>query len=585
MRTLTILLITLMVATSVASADPMVIAVDGADIYVDLGALDGVGAGSELELLHEVVAKDPRTGATLRDRFAIAKMTVIKSGARLSVATIDPALVKRVLAGDQVRVLSAPRTFLDPWAAQVEASKVLAPGGGPSGPTTGPGTPGVDHVGIATKAWQETLGQVPERRIERWNALLTADPRSPYRKVVENEIISLKLQIQQRDYALAQARSVRTDDRNPRIAHLATELAKASPTPLPKNALILADSIERAIPNRPIEFSFLVRMPSAIAQAWLYVRPEGEPGFRRIDLRPDGDSYLRGTIAADAVRAGDLEWYVEARDGGVEQEVRPVLGSQQQPQVIEIDATVTEAPIQQGRSHIDAHVDYVDFDGGFNEGYDQYYQAEFDFTYRFIEPVYAVRLGFGTLAGKGGPRDVIDEDTTGRCLDSNGTFRCRKVNFSYVYTELEFKLRPNVALMIRPQAGLLTTDEMDDGARNRCSGRDIDGCRFRTGFGARGRVRFGSELGTNLVIGAAFTDKVGTLLEAAYHWLPHKIVPIQLTVQVTDLPVPEDFGVRLIGDVGFRQLSWVYPSLRVSYQARDIDHSGFSGGFALNFDW
>nr|MBA3453149.1 hypothetical protein [Deltaproteobacteria bacterium] len=96
-------------ATSVAAADPMVLAVDGAEVYIDLGALDGVGAGSELELLHEVVAKDPRTGNVLRDRFAIGTLTVIKSGARLSVAAVDPQLIKRVLAGDVVRVLSAPR--------------------------------------------------------------------------------------------------------------------------------------------------------------------------------------------------------------------------------------------------------------------------------------------------------------------------------------------------------------------------------------------------------------------------------------------------------------------------------------------
>src|SRR5690606_16459583 len=106
-----------------------------------------------------------------------------------------------------------------------------------------------------------------------------------------------------------------------------------------------------------------------------------------------------------------------------------------------------------------------------------------------------------------------------------------------------------------------------------------------TGFGARGRLRLGREGGTNLVLGAAFTSRVGTLLEAAYHWLPNRIVPVQITVQVTDQPVLEDFGVRLIADVGLRRLSWVYPSLRLSYQARDIDHSGLSGGFALNFDW
>ncbi len=585
MRTLILMALvgSLVIATSVAAADPMVLAVDGAEVYIDLGADDGVGAGTELELLHEVVAKDPRTGNVLRDRFAIGKMTVVKSGSRLSVAAVEPQLVKRVLAGDLVRVLSGSRTFIDPWAAQVEASKVLAPAGATN--MLPAGSPGVDHVGLATKAWQDTLGQPPENRIERWTALLASDPQSPYRKVIENEIVSQKLQLRARDEALAAARSIRTDDRNPRIAHLAAELARTG-APLSRGAVLAVAPLQRTVPNRPIELSFLVRMPSAIAQAWLYVRPQGEPGFRRIELLPDGDAYLRGTIAADAVRAGRLEWYVEARDAGVEQEVAPVLGSQQQPQIIEVDDTVTEAPIESGRSHIDAHVDYVDFDGGLGKGYDQYYQAEFDFTYRFINPIYAVRLGFGTLAGKGGPRDVIDADLTGQCLDGDGNYRCRKVNFSYVYTELEFRLRPNIALLIRPQAGLLTTDDVDEMPAGRCSGgSDLAGCRFRTGFGARGRVRFGSETSTNLVIGAAFSDKVGTLLEAAYHWLPAKFIPVQLTIQVTDVPVTEDFGVRLIADVGIRRLAWVYPSVRVSYQARDINHSGVSGGFALNFDW
>ncbi|MGE0403891.1 MAG: hypothetical protein AB7T06_44700, partial [Kofleriaceae bacterium] len=114
---------------------------------------------------------------------------------------------------------------------------------------------------------------------------------------------------------------------------------------------------------------------------------------------------------------------------------------------------------------------------------------------------------------------------------------------------------------------------------------DPTNCRFETGLGMRARVRFGEEIGTNLVLGASFTDGVGTLLEAAYHWLPTVYVPVQLTVQVTDQPLPEDFGVRLIGDVGFRNWSWFYPSIRLSYQARDIDHGGVSGGLALNFDW
>lgn len=566
--------------SAVASAEPTVLAVDGEDIYVDLGARDGVGAGTELELLHEVVAKDPRTGQTLRDRFALGTLAVVKSGERISVARGDRTLASRVLAGDRVRLRSAPRTFIDPWAAQVDASKAVA--SAPVIPPTGPGAGAVDHVALARAAWLDTLGQPPEQRIARWRALLAEDPRSPYRRVIEHEIVSLQRQAEAREVALAKARSARADDRDPRIARLAAELRDGRAR---GSGVLAIAPLTRAMPGQPIQLAFLIREPAAIGQAWLYVRPEGDPGFKRIELVPDGDAYLRATIDAAQVRAGTLAWYVEARGRGDGEDAAPVLGSQAAPEVIRIEAEVREAPIASGRSHVDAHVDYVDFDGKLSDGFDQYYQAELDFTYRFLEPVYAVRIGFGTLDGVGGPKDVIDEDPMGQCRDLGGAYQCRRVTFSYVYSEVELRLRPNVAVMLRPQAGLLTTDRATSMEDGRCKTDDIAECDFSTGFGGRARVRFGSETDTNLVIGAGFTEGVGTLLEASYHWLPSPLVPVQLSVQVTDMPVPEDFGVRLIGDLGLRSLSWFYPSLRLSYQARDIDHAGVSGGFAMNFDW
>jgi hypothetical protein len=560
-----------------SAASPVVLAVDGKDIYVELGARDGVGAGSELELLHEIVARDPKTGATLRDRFALGTITVVKSGTSISVAQADQALAKRVLAGDRVRLVSAKRTFVDPWAEQVAASKgQIAP---PIAPPSAPTGPAIDHAGLARAAWQDTLGQPPDQRIARWRQLLDTDPQTPYRRAIEGEIASLKAQVQQRDAALARAASASTDERNPRIAELAAQLEVDL---LDQRSLLVAGAIERAVPGQPIQLAFLARSPAAVRAAWLYVKPEGAPGFSRSELARDGDAYLRGKIDGSLVRDGKLQWYVEVATRG-DGDAEPVVGSQSAPRIIEIDPIVEEAPIEQGRTHIDGHVDFVDFDGKLNKGYDQYTQAELDFTYRFLEPVYAFRVGFGTLTGTGGPKDQIDESPTDNCTDGNGVYYCERVSFSYVYTEVELRVRPNVAIMLRPQAGLLTTDTMDAGPG--CDGAEIAGCEFFTGFGARGRVRLGNELGTNLVLGASFTARVGTLLEAAYHWLPHQVVPVQITVQVTDQPVVEDFGVRLIADVGLRKLSWFYPSVRASYQARDIDHSGFSGGFALNFDW
>lgn len=586
----TTLLLLILVATTAAHADPIVLAIDGKDIYVQLGARDGVGAGSELELEHEVIVKDPRTKATLRDHFALGTLTVEKSGDGISVAHADPELAKRVLPGDLVRLLSPKRTFDDPWAAKVAASKASAPL-----PPPPAGTAPIDHVELVRHAWQDTLGQPPYERIARWNALVVADPQSPYRRAIETEIASLRTQIAQHDAALEKARSTSIDDRSPRIARLVAALDRSAAPPRdasrpPRGALeaatdpLLIASVPRAMPGQPIELAFLARQPAQIGHAWLYARARGEPGYRRIELRRDGDAYFRGTIEAAAVRAGTVEWYAEISGTGADAATGPVIGSATAPQEIAVESAVTEAPIAAGRSHVDMHVDYVDFDGGFNKGFDQYYQAEVDFGYRFLDPIYAVRLGFGTLSGTGGPKEVIDAapDT---CLDPSGNYRCKRVTFSYVYTELEYRVRPNVALMLRPQAGLLTTDTMSGSGATRCQGRSIDGCDFLTGFGARGRIRLGEEAGTNLVLGVAFTRGVGALFEAAYHWLPTPLVPVQFSVQVTDQPVVEDFGVRLIGDVGLRRFSWFYPSLRVSYQARDINHSGLSGGMALNFDW
>jgi hypothetical protein len=293
----------------------------------------------------------------------------------------------------------------------------------------------------------------------------------------------------------------------------------------------------------------------------------------------DGDAYLRGTIPAGLVHGDHVEWYVEVAAAG------PVLGSQVEPRAFVVDDVIAEGPIEQGRSHITVNVDYVDFDGKLSGGFDQYYQAEMDFTYRFIEPIYAVRLGFGTLSGTGGPRKVIDDDTTGHCLDARGTYACKRVTFSYVYTELEHRFTNTLAVMLRPQIGMLTTDTRAGSSMTRCQGMDIAECEFKVGMGMRGRIRIGEETGTNLALGAAFTKGIGTLLEASYHWLPTPVLPVQLAVQVTDQPVADDFGVRLIGDVGYKRLGWMYPSLRVSYQARSRDHAGVSGGAAMNFDW
>ena len=56
-------------------------------------------------------------------------------------------------------------------------------------------------------------------------------------------------------------------------------------------------------------------------------------------------------------------------------------------------------------------------------------------------------------------------------------------------------------------------------------------------------------------------------------------------VVVTNEPIGEDLGVRLIYTVGRSITPWLDVSGRVSYQLRDINHSGLGFGLGTTFHW
>lgn len=563
-----------------AVADPVVLGVSGDHAYVDLGARDGVGAGSELELVREIVVTDPVTRKTLRDAFALGTVVVERAGEHVCEVAIGPDLKGRVAVGDRIALAGAARRFADPWAEQVLASKIPAGGGDGGGPTVTVGgdvqasaAAAVAAAEAAREVWLATLGKPPRDRATAWRTFLAANPGSPYAAAIRTEIASLEGQAAELDAAVAAANA--PDQGAPQRPALADALAELAGRPI---GSLYAAVPARVSPGRPIGVVFTKTQPLA-DPVWLYVQAPGTRSFARVALAGDGDAYLRATIPAELVRPGTLAWYVTAAD-------RALIGDEDAPQTITVERDLAETAPERGRTQIHTSLDYVDFDGGLEDGFDQYAQAELDFAYQFRAQVHTARVGFGTMSGTGGPKDVIDADATGQCLDAGSNFRCRAVTFSYVYTEFEFRPRPQFALMVRPQAGLITTDRRPDGGPRRCSdATDLADCDFDKGVGLRVRARIGDALGTNLELGAGFTQGVGTLFEALYNWAPTPKVPVKLAVQVTDLPVPEDFGVRLLADVGWRGVAWVYPSLRVSYQARDIDHVGVSGGLGLNFDW
>ncbi len=575
-----------------ARAEGTVLGVDGERVYVDLGARDGVGAGTRLTLLHIVVAKDPVTGEVLRDRFPLGELTVVKAGEHLCLAAVPEELQKRVREGDAIALATRPREFEDPWQVGVEESKQRA--------AEAHVDVEIDKAGKADERserrraearvaaamavrsyWNDTLGKDPRSRIEIWQRYLKNYGDSAYAARVKLEISSLERQEQAERLALSSKRDPEERRAEMRIARLA-----ALEATLDASGPLALHSPERVLPGNPVSLAFVVLRPRAVERAWLYYRHRGEKSYQRTVLEHDGDAYLRGAIPASVSVPPGIDYFVEVAAG----DKKPVaaIGHQAEPRTIRVETPVEEKePEIDDRSRVTLLVDYVDFDGGLQSGFDQYFQGEVDFMYRFYRPVYAVRVGFGSLDGMGGPKDVIDDDPADSCRDSDGVYACRRVAYHYAYTELELRYSSNLAFMLRPIFGTGSIDRRPGSIPGRCTTADADDpeCKFIGGFGLRARVRFGQERGTNLSLGFGVTENVGTLFEATYTWsvIPH--FPVLLSAQVTNQPVPEDYGVRLIADVGWRALDWVYPSLRISYQARDVDHAGLSGGVAANFDW
>jgi hypothetical protein len=571
-----------------------VLRVEADQAYVDLGSDAGLQPGSQLRLYHAIVATHPVSKKKVRDTFYLGTLTVAKAGKQLAVAAPDGEDVRtRMTMGDEVELVGLPAVVEDPWAARVKAKAVAA------GVEAGVPAPveavdpaeerarllaqreqvraaaqeRVDAETAANTVFAQTLGRPPEERAALWRAYLDAYPSSPYAAAVRAEIAGFKAQ------ALAEE-----DLERRAVEKTQGEAEESVAGYLLAGTVELADPLAFAPPGRvyegsSFELSFLVVRPQRVRSAWAHYRRIGEETFRSLELVAGGDGYLRGRVRGDAVRAPALEYFVEVLETGAERPAA-VAGSALVPMRIEVDASVEEPPpdIVQ-RSRVTTVFDYVDFDG-FGSDLDNYWSAEVDFMYRFRKPIYAMRIGYGTMNGRGGPKDVIDEaDRAGRaeCVDADGVYRCHKVAFNYAYAELEVRLKSDVvSLMVRPLAGRGDYDDED--------GPDI-APDYRDALGIKLRLRIGRERETNLALGFAVVDGFGKAGEAAFTWDVIPRFPIVLSLEVTDQPVPEDPGVRLIADVGWRGMSWVYPSVRVSYQARDIDHAGLGAGAALNFDW
>ena len=516
---------------AVAAADEVatgvVVKVDTREIYVNLGGQKGVVDGAALRLKRPVMLRHPVTRAPVKDWLPIGTATITSAGDKLAMAVLDADLRAQVAVGDIAEIYVEREDAAPPPPPPPKT---------PPPDETGP-VPQVDADTAAVLAvWRSLAGQNLDRRISAWEGWLSANPQSPHAAAIRADLDGLRAQ-----------REAATP-RRPTPGRATVQLVHAGPT--------------RGEAGRDLPLVFVVDDPATVVSASLHYRAAGDTTYERVLLRREGGLYLRGAIPAAAVVAPGVEYFVEA---AVPQgESGAAYASPSSPSRVTVappPAVLEKFAGTRHRTRLSIMASYMDFanlDDRDGDRTDRVGMGEIDVLYRLDGTIYGVRAGFGSYGGVGGYANRVW--TAAEPAPRRG--------FQYGYAEMELRLPvpkgPPVGAAGRVYAGV-----GEEGLA----------------LGVAGRVRLGDPDAANLSLGVSAVEELGYFSDLRLETRPDRRVPVGISVGVTDQPGQGDLGARLAADVGWRALSWIQPTLRVSWQGRTAVHSGVGAGLGVVFDW
>jgi len=334
-------------------------------------------------------------------------------------------------------------------------------------------------------------------------------------------------------------------------------LARAAQPPPVPDPVVSFQAPARAYANRALHVG--VELRPGCRGAVLYVATPDKTTFTSVAMSLESGSYFHAWIPREDVHPG-LRVFVEGIDE--KGKAHPSDGSHdidviERPEIVLAPKVLAQAGL------------WTDFATYNSRALNDWtLQTEGYFGARFRDTgLRAVRSGFGVYRGVGGSLHDLDD------LGLAG----RDIGLTYGYLEAEVAFSHIVSLIGRAVVGL---DE--DG---------IEG-------GAQAFVRFGNDLGTNLLLGGEVLGGVGVRGIAQLEWNAGPRVPIMFRSEVTNQPAGSaheeasgvsgsqgDVGVRLIAQVGYRFTPAFVFALRASYQGRTIYHAGPGGGAAASYQW
>ncbi len=540
-----------------AATEGMLVHVQGAEHVIDIGRKHGLRAGNRVRLYRTIRVRHPVSGRKLRDRFEVGEVEISEVAARMAVLIVPPKMARRLRPGDPVQVLRPkPRPQPKPAPAAARSPVITVPAAVLPPAARRPGAPLLNPTSLrpgqlapdpveqaAERQFRATLGKQPAERITAWRRFLAEHPDSPLAAGIRAEIDTMA------ELGADQRRLQQGDSTRRRLEH-ARRIVRHQPLPAMRV-------------GEPAWVVITAADWSSVADARVYYKRTGAGVFRMARAEPAGRLHRRVRLPDDAVRSPGFQYFAVVTDTGGG--IRHLAGDASRPRTV----AVNDAHATIGRPRKDATTlrwitEYVDFNR--MRGDDRVLISELSVAYRLNHGrLHAFDMGYGFLNGRGGRVADGGEALVGGKVASRGdTLDGRAASFKYAWLGTDWAFSPAWHGIVRLVMGL--------------DGEGLD-------TGIELLTRIGAEKGTHLQLGMSALADTGRAASVALttHVVPK--VPMTGVFEVTNRPVGEDLGIRLVYQADFEVTEALALTGRASYALRTIDHAGFGLGAGLALNW
>jgi hypothetical protein len=326
---------------------------------------------------------------------------------------------------------------------------------------------------------------------------------------------------------------------------------------------VLHQPINRALAGE-LSLRFAVRETERLGRLIVRWERDGDGSVLGETLVRRGEDGYAARLPAEAVQPPAVRYWVVDRSEEGEQPVFASAGAPQRVLVFHDDATRIEgerlARRDGDRSSLIASGEWVDFgdrrlvEGG-EEMPDHYYRLEAGYAYAFLTTVEEVQLSIVHVRGEAGR---IESDP----LTGAATARAHEVGTDFGRALIT--LQPIEWLRLRGSVLLGASQKGFE-------------------YGGGGALVLGDPNDVNVSISSEALTTLGfmTALRMGFAAMPR--LPMGATVEVSNFPVGDDAGVRLLYDVGYELAPGSLVVLRGGYQARTSVRGGPAAALSVRY--